>query len=44
MTAFVDSLLVICGNWQCVTLCEKIAVVKQRVSFMGQQMAKDSEV
>ena len=44
MTAFVDFLLVICGNWQCVILCEKKAVVQQRLSFMGQQIAKDSEV
>ena len=39
MTAFVDFLLVICGNWQCAILCEKIAVVnhkKRRVSFMVQ--------
>ena len=36
MTAFADFLSVTCGNWQCVILCEKIAVVKQRVSFMVQ--------
>ena len=43
MTAFVDFLCYVETD-NVSFFVKKIAVVKQRVSFMGQQMAKDSEI